>query len=185
MSIEYQPLLKDYRNDYLRTNHSQKVYNKWVGILGTQLNPRHGVILYKSVPYHRIKDYKFVLGKLLKDIGENNNYIIYGKKKKLIKGYNIKAKPTNEKYRKRIVRKSQKTWDRVFEYFHDSIIKNPELRSVIIKKTNDRGLAEWYQTVVGNTFMDHLVEIQKIMTNDGIAKFQVIVHCNININLNQ
>lgn len=166
------------------THGAQKIYNKWLGILETQLNSKRTIVLYKSVPYHRVNDYKFVFEKLLQDLNESDNYKVYGKKGRMFNTYHIKAKPTNIHYQNRIIRNSHKTWNLVFKYFHESIMKNSEGRSVIVKRTNDRGLAEWYRDVVDNSFMDHVVEIQQIMTSAGVAKFQVIVNCNIKININ-
>ena len=184
---KYQPLIdKTVYNRDFKDSKTQQIYEDLKYKLRKQLDYNKSKIIYSLVHEKRVKDYRFVFQKMLSDLQQSSNYIIYIKKSNIFKKqYYIKCKPKNIIYERRIVNNSRKRWNNAYKYFEKQINKNPEDNFIIVKRANDRGLAEWYKTIIESDFVDNLVQVQRIFTTSGLPEFHVIINCNINININK
>jgi len=158
-------------------------YNDWIERLEIKMNTNKSTVLVYDIPLNRVRDYTFVFTKLLEDLGQSHNYIVYVKRG-WFGIYNLKIKPINNTYRLHIIDDARKRWKTVRVRNRKIIDKNPSSISAIVKKTCDRSLAEWYKSVVQSEFVNHIVNIQKIITTFGGLQYQVVINFNININTN-
>lgn len=176
-NLEYQPLID---NNCKEEIEFQRIYQNWLERMRKKLNTRKSKTIIYGITSDLVKDYEFIFKKLLCDLNESENYIVYHKKVKLFNDYDIKIKPTNELYKKNIREHAHTTWNRVHHHFHKEISKNPRSRHVIAKRTNDKALAGWYKSVLDNAFVDYVVQVLTVAPD----KFHVVINCNINVNIN-
>lgn len=154
--------------------------------VNTTKNPSKTTVLahHCSVRYKDVQCYKNLFTKVLQDIGESHNYIVYAKHCLISEKYHIKLKPKNSVYRNKIIEQARKTWGLAHRYNYDKINKNPSSYYVIIKQTDDLTLAEWYKSILKPAFEDYPVTVKLSITSKGTANYQVVVYCNIDININ-
>lgn len=183
---EYKPLVdKNVYNRKLNNTKAQLYYEQWVDRLRRTLNYTKSKTIMRGIPKKNVSDFRFVFQKMLSDILQSENYIVYIKKQKLFNLYNIKVKPKNCIYETKIMTQSRRKWENVHKHLNKKINKNPKNYSVIVKRTFDETLASWYKSVIESDFIDYVVEIQKVVTNySTLPQFNVIINCNININVN-
>lgn len=173
---EYKPLL----DDKINNNKYDKIYTRWKTHLNRKLKPNYTTTILHDVPCHRVSDYVKVYNRILQQLGQTNNYKIYGKKQYTSSRHKIKAKPTNYFYQQRIMKHSLSKWEQFVHYIGTH---NPQ--GMIVKRTNDKHMAEWYRDIIESEFFHNVVHIVTTMTHDTVPQFQVIINCNININIHK
>ena len=181
--IMYEPLFEnDQTQNIANTSKYDIAHQKWMNRLQTKINSHKTKTILHKVPLHKVSDCVKIYTKLLIELNESQNYKIYAKKNHKSASHKIKVKPTNFFYTQRIATNSLKRWKDFMKMFKK---RNP--RGMIIKRTNDRSMAEWYKNIIETAFFDHIIdiiEITKIIKKDAVAQFQVIINCEINININ-
>lgn len=153
----------------------QKAYDFWIDRLICKLNPLRTTTVIYDIPYKRITDYTFIFEKMLSDLGQINKYKIYCKTNKILMSHSIKIKPTNKHYKQKVLNGIYR------KLFIASRLWNMgTTQPIIVKRTSDRGIAEWYKNIIDSTFVDHIIGITKIMINNATAQYQVVINVNIN-----
>ena len=150
--------------------------------LSGKLHPWKSTTLEHRVKQHQVNDYVEAYNAVLRDTGEAQRFKIYRKKNFKSKAHDIKIKPVNKQYVKRVVKRAEWTFRNAMRYFGNKAAKNPKMM-VWLKKTNDKSLAQWYKSVLDNVFVDNVVSIVKVMKDDLIERYHIVVHCTINLNI--
>lgn len=181
--MEYIELI-DHKQRRIDDVKAKEIYNDWIKVLRRKLNSEKCVTIHSRIRNNkRVNDYIFVYNKLLSDLNLDESYILYYKNNGVF-GYSIKAKPRTLKYKQKMQKKARLTWDNVHKHMHHQINKNPRSKNIMMKRADDSYLAGWYKSIMESEFVDNLVQIQEVVTNSGVLKYNIIVNCEININLN-
>lgn len=161
-------ILKE-RNDTLQHYRYLETYAKLKTHFQEKLQPQKSVRVFDNMIFFMSQkdtlDIALSLcNSFLYDFNKTQDYIVYTKTLPFLREVIIKVKPTNMQYQNKIIEKSRKK------------LASSRKNAVVIKRTTDRNLAEWYRRIANDAaiFADQIISIKPT----GLMKFEVTININ-------